>query len=242
MQAKLWNYSSHKMDPYPHLKNGGGWGGRLSLSSFLPLLQHSKKLSSLGVVHFHILVYMHHCHSHASFQPVGAHCHAHDSTMCTEARQGGPTLHHDNTAELSRYGQLQSPPTWGQGRRRPQAWSPWGNWWSSVVSLMWGSPALAGRPAATNRSWVDCVSPITPVTLTASNFTEAHLINHVPPITHVTLTASNSTEAQLINQHLLAMPGQDLCETCYFIKDFILLLFSQGSTSVRNWQHLRETG
>lgn len=49
--------------------------------------------------------------------------------------------------ELDWYSQQLFPPTWGQGRRRRQAWSPWGNWWNSAVSLMWGSPALVGQSA-----------------------------------------------------------------------------------------------
>ena len=90
----------------------------------------------------------------------------------------------------------------------------------------------------TDAQLINHVPPITPVTLTASNSTDAELINHVP-ITHVTLIASNSTEAQLITQHLLAMPGQHLCETCYFIKDFtvvfsIVNIYEKPATSMRN--------
>ena len=92
----------------------------------------------------------------------------------------------------------------------------------------------SGRSACSNKQVMSGLCASHPVTLTASNFTDAHLINHMPPITHVALTASNSTEAQMTTQHLLTMPGQDLCETCYFIKDFTVVFL--------NCQHLQETG
>lgn len=97
----------------------------------------------------------------------------------------------------------------------------------------------SGRSACSNKQVMSGLCASHPVTLTASNFTDAHLINHMPPITHVALTASNSTEAQMITQHLLTMPGQDLCETCYFIKDFtvvfsIVNIYEKLATSMRN--------
>lgn len=55
--------------------------------------------------------------------------------------------HNDGMTELDWYSQQLFPPTWGQGRRRRQAWSPWGNWWNSAVSPTWGSPALVGQSA-----------------------------------------------------------------------------------------------